>query len=316
MKFQMKCLSWMAWLSLVGMGSASLVSGAELSGSVRVDGSSTVFPISAAVAEEFNRVKGNEDVRVTVAYSGTGGGFKKWCLGETDINDASRPIKDKEKKCATEHGISYLELPVAYDGITLVISQNNDFLESITMAELKKLWEPGSKIKTWNQVRKGWPKEEVKLYGPGPDSGTFDYFTEEVMGKSRESRSDYTASEDDNVLVKGVSASPYALGYFGYAYYIENKNKLKAVKLDKGKGPVAPEDKTIEDGSYPLSRPIFIYVSSKSAAKPQVKAFIDYYLDHAADLSKQVGYTPLAADKYKSSKEKFAEFVKAGKKAE
>lgn len=297
----------------VGAGSAE----AALKGSVRLDGSSTVFPISAAVAEEFNREKDHAGVKVTVAYSGTGGGFKKWCAGETDINNASRKIKDKEAGCAKKNGIAYLEMPVAYDGISVVVSRKNTFINQLTLEQLKELWKPGSPIRKWKQLNAQWPDEEVKLYGPGTDSGTFDYFTEEVVGTSRASRSDYVASEDDNVLVKGVSASPHALGYFGHAYYEENQRSLRAVPLVGGKGKaVAPENATIKDGSYPLSRPVFLYVSSKAVERPEVQAFVEYYLKQVGAIAKQVGYTPLAEEIYRRNRDEFAQFVaKHGKKA-
>lgn len=302
---------WLAFAVLVAL--AQVPAQAALNGTVKIDGSSTVFPISAAVAEEFNRTKDYRNVKVTVAYSGTGGGFKKWCLGETDINDASRKIKDKEKKCAAEHGISYLEIPVAYDGITVVASKKNKFFDSLTMDQLKKLWEPGSKVNKWSQLNPKWPNEEIKLYGPGAESGTFDYFTKAVNGKERASRSDYTASEDDNVLVKGVAASPHALGYFGYAYYVENKNSLKSVSLDDGKGAVAPTNETIENTTYPLARPVFVYVSSKSVQKPEVQAFMRYYIENAGQLSKAAGYTPLSDAAYKKQLKAFNDFVTQSK---
>jgi phosphate transport system substrate-binding protein len=282
---------------------------ADLTGSLRVDGSSTVYPITSAVAEEFNKQPNAKNVKVTVAYSGTGGGFKKWCLGETDINDASRPIKDEEKKCAEEHKISYLEIPVAYDGLSVVTSTKNKFVKSLTLAQLKKIWEPGSTVKSWKDVDPSFPAEDIKLFGAGTDSGTFDYFTEEVNGKARASRSDYTASEDDNVLVKGVAASANSLGYFGFAYYKENEKTLRAIPLDKGKGAVAPSDATIVGGTYPLSRKIYIYVSDRAAARPEVQAFVKYYLQQAADVSHQVGYTPLKADEYKKALQAFEKFT-------
>ncbi|MBD1372789.1 PstS family phosphate ABC transporter substrate-binding protein [Hazenella sp. IB182357] len=274
-----------------------------LSGSVTIDGSSTVYPISQAVAEDF--MKENKDVRVTVGESGTGGGFKKWSNGETDINDASRPIKDEEKTKATESGIEPIEIPVAYDGISIVVNKENDFVDSLTVDELKKIWEPESKVKTWQDVRQEWPAEEIKLYGPGTASGTFDYFTDEIVGEEGKSRTDYTNSEDDNVLVKGVQGDKHSLGYFGYAYYLENKDNLKVVKVDGGKGPIEPTDTTINDGTYaPLSRPIFIYVSNKALEKPEVKAFVQYYLETAKDLVGDVGYVPLKDEEYQASLDK------------
>ncbi|MBO2533084.1 phosphate ABC transporter substrate-binding protein, PhoT family (TC 3.A.1.7.1) [Planifilum fulgidum] len=283
-----------------GQSGRSEGDGEGLSGTVKIDGSSTVFPISQAVAEEF--MAENPKVQVTVSESGTGGGFQKWVAGETDINDASRPIKDEEKKKAAENGIEPIEIPVAYDGITVVVNKDNDFVEELTVDELKKIWEPDSKVKRWSDVRPEWPKEPIKLYGPGTASGTFGYFTEAIVGEEGKSRTDYTASEDDNVLVQGVSGDKYALGYFGYAYYAENKDRLKAVKIDGGDGPVEPTEQTINDGTYsPLSRPVFIYVSSKAMERPEVKEFVKFYIEVAKDLAKEVGYIPLPDADYEES---------------
>ena len=263
-----------------------------LSGKIRIDGSSTVFPITEAVAEEFQKL--HRKVRVTVGISGTGGGFKKFTTGQTDINDASRPIKGKEKDKAAKNGIDYIDLPVAYDGLSVVINPKNDFLDYLTVTELRKIWQPGSTVKNWNDVRPDWPNKPIKLYGPGADSGTFDYFTKKINGKSQASRADYTASEDDNVLVMGVAGDTYSLGYFGYAYYKENQDKLKVVAIDGGDGPIKPSEKTINDGTYkPLSRPIFIYVNNKAAKRPVIKEFVSFYLKNAAVLSKEVGYVQL-----------------------
>ncbi|MFZ5652723.1 MAG: PstS family phosphate ABC transporter substrate-binding protein [Bacillota bacterium] len=269
----------------------------KLAGAVKIDGSSTVFPITEAVAEEFKKVQ--PGVNVTVGISGTGGGFKKFTAGETDISNASRPIKDNEKKMAEEKKIEYIEFPVAYDGISVVVNKQNTWVDKLTVQELKKIWEPGSKVKKWSEVRPGWPDVDIKLYGPGTDSGTFDYFTEAINGKEKACRSDFTPSEDDNVLVQGVSGDKGALGYFGYAYYAENKDKLKVVPIDAGKGPVTPEDKTINDGTYkPLSRPIFIYVSKASLQRPEVREFVKFYLTSAPKLVQQVGYTRLPDNFY------------------
>lgn len=269
----------------------------QLAGKVSVDGSSTVYPITEAMAEEFGKV--HNKVRVTVGISGTGGGFKKFVAGEIDISDASRPIKDSEEAMARTNGIEYIELPVAFDGLTVVVNPRNTFVDKLTVQELKKIWQPGSTVKLWSDVREGWPQETIKLYGPGTDSGTFDYFTEAVNGKEGASRPDYTASEDDNMLVQGVAGDQYALGYFGYAYYVGNKAKLKAVPIDGGKGSVLPSDVTINNGTYqPLSRPIFIYVSKKSAQRPEVKAFVDFYLKNSPKLVKEVGYVPLPQTVY------------------
>lgn len=274
---------------------------ANLSGTIKIDGSSTVFPISEAMAEEFQMA--NPGVQVTVGVSGTGGGFKKFTAGEIDISDASRPIKDAEKETAQKNGIEYIEIPVAYDGISVVVSKENTWVDQLSVEELKKIWEPDSKVKKWSDVREGWPAEEIKLYGPGTDSGTFEYFTEEIVGEAKKQRSDYTASEDDNVLVQGVAGDKNALGYFGYAYYEENADKMKAVPIVNEEGkPVSPTFDTIKDGTYnPLSRPIFIYVSKKSLEKPEVKAFVKFYLENAPEIVKAVKYVPLPDDQYQQS---------------
>ena len=274
---------------------------------IKVDGSSTVFPISEAVAEEFQKYKKNA-VKVTVGISGTGGGFKKFCRGEIDIVDASRPILRKEMDDCKKTGVEYYELPVAYDALTVMVNPKNDWITSMTVADLKKIWEPAAqgKIMKWNQVNPKWPDAPIKLYGAGSDSGTFDYFTEAVVGKAKSSRGDFTASEDDNVLVQGIANDKNALGYFGFAYYTENQKKLKAVAIDGGKGPIMPSAKSIEDGIYnPLGRPIFIYVSKKSATKPEVKEFVEYYLKNAAPLVKEVKYVPLPAKAYNLALEHF-----------
>jgi phosphate transport system substrate-binding protein len=263
-----------------------------------------VYPITEAVAEEFQKAKKNQ-IKVTVGISGTGGGFKKFCRGETDISDASRPILDKEMADCKAAGIEYFELPVAFDAITVVINPKNAFIKQLTIAELKKIWEPGAqgKVTRWNQVNPAWPDAPMKLFGPGADSGTFDYFTEAVVGKAKSSRGDFTASEDDNVLVQGVARDVNALGYFGFAYYVENKDKLKAVPIVNDKGqPVVPSLEAVVKGSYqPLSRPIFIYVNAKSLAKPEVKEFVQFYLQQGAQLSQEVKYVPLPAHAYKTA---------------
>lgn len=279
----------------------------QLSGTVSLDGSSTVFPISEAVAEEFLAVAPR--VRVTVGVSGTGGGFKKFLANEIDINDASRTIKDSEAQEALANGINYLEIPVAFDGLSIVVNPNNDWVDSITVEELELIWQPGSVVDSWNDVRPDWPDAPIRLYGPGTDSGTFDYFTEAINGESGASRPDYTASEDDNVLVQGISGDEYALGFFGFAYYIENQDKLKVVPVDGGNGPVAPSAITINDGTYsPLSRPIFIYLNTASLARPEVRSFVDFYIDNAGALANEVGYIELRADQYQESREKIAAF--------
>ncbi len=265
-----------------------------LSGTVEIDGSSTVFPISEAVAEDF-RLYEQSKVRVNVAISGTGGGFKRFITGETDISNASRVIKDKEINTARENDIEFIEMRVGTDGLSVVVNPKNDFVECLTVEELNKIWASGSDLDNWNQVRPEFPDRPLRLYGPDTDSGTFDYFTEEINGEAQVSRSDYTASADDNVLVQGISGDRNALGYFGYAYYIENSDKLKAVAVDDGNGCVNPGPVAIADGSYtPLSRPLFIYVNVASLADPAVKAFVQYYMEEGAKLTSEVGY--IAAD--------------------
>jgi phosphate transport system substrate-binding protein len=268
---------------------------------VKVDGSSTVFPVTEAVAEDFQKAKKGA-VKVTVGISGTGGGFKKFCRGETDVSNASRPILKSEMEDCKKAGIEYFELPVAFDALTVVINPKNSFIKTLTVAELKKMWEPGAqgKVTRWNQVNPAWPDAPIKLFGPGADSGTFDYFTEAVVGKSKSSRGDFTASEDDNVLVQGVSRDVNGLGYFGYAYYLENKDKLKAVPIVNEKGQaVEPSMEAVVKGTYsPLARPIFIYVNAKAVGKPEVKEFVEYYMKHGAKLAKEVKYVPLPDSAY------------------
>lgn len=277
---------------------------------VTVDGSSTVYPITEAVAEDFQKSKKNK-IQVTVGISGTGGGFKKFCRGEIDISDASRPILEKEMKLCAENGIKYIELPVAFDAMTVAINPKNTWAEKMTVAELKKMWEPAAqaKITRWNQVNPAWPDAPLKLFGPGADSGTFDYFTEAIVGKSKSSRGDFTASEDDNVLVQGVSRDENALGYFGYAYYAENTNKMKAVAIIEkdGKPAVLPSIETVMKGTYqPLARPIFIYVSSKAVEKVEVREFVEYYINNAPALVKEVGYVPLGDADYSLALKNFS----------
>ena len=255
----------------------------SLSGTVEIDGSSTVFPISEAVAEEFNKVHPN--VRVNVGISGTGGGFKRFTVGETDISDASRAIKDSERDAAASNGIEYHELRVGTDGLSVMVSTRNDFLDCLTVGELEMIWDAGSSVKNWNQLRSSFPDRPLRLYGPDTDSGTFDFFTEEINGEAQVSRADYTASTDDNVLVQGISGDRNALGYFGYAYYAENADKLKLVSVDNGDGCVTPTPDTILSGEYrPLTRPLFIYVNKKSLERPEVKAFVEFYMEHGEEL--------------------------------
>lgn len=278
-------------LALASFLAAAPALAAALSGAVRMDGSSTVFPITEAVAEEFQ--KSHPKVRLTVGMSGTGGGLKKFAAGEVDLAAASRPVRVDEAAKAKASGIELMELPIAFDGLTVVVSPQNTFVTALTLAQLKKLWEPGSKVTTWKDLDPSWPAEPIKLYGPGSDSGTFEYFTEHVVGKAKASRHDYTASEDDNVLVSGVSGDRNALGYFGFGYYATNKTKLKAVALDGGQGPVLPDDGSITDRRYPLARPLFIVVSGKALERPEVEAFVRYYLSEGGDLAKSVGFTAL-----------------------
>lgn len=271
--------------------------GGALSGEIKIDGSSTVFPISEAMAEEFMRE--NPGVRVTVGTSGTGGGFKKFMAKETDLSNASRPIKTEESEGAAKNGVEFIEVPVAYDGLSVVVHPKNTWATCLTMAELNKIWAPGSKVNNWSQVRAGFPSEPIKLYGAGTDSGTFDYFTDAVNGKEGASRADYTASEDDNTLVTGVAGDVGAMGYFGYAYYAENKDKLTLVSIDGGDGCVAPSPETINTGTYqPMSRPLFLYVRKDAAERPEVKAFLRYYLKEGRELVKSVGYIPLPDKAY------------------
>lgn len=303
-----KMLFMLAVAALFTVSLAAVPVKAE-TGLVKVDGSSTVYPITEAVAEEIQKeTKGA--IKVTVGISGTGGGFKKFCRNEIDISDASRPILKKEMDLCKEAGVQYIELPVAYDALTVVINPKNDWIKSLTVEELKKMWEPAAQgtVMTWNQVNPAWPNEPLKLFGPGADSGTFDYFTEAIVGKSKSSRGDFTASEDDNVLVQGVSRDKNALGYFGLAYYSENMNKLKAVPIVEkaGKPAVGPSIETVKDGTYqPLARPIFIYVNAKSIERPEVKKFVEFYLQNAPKLVKEVKYVPLPDAAYKLAAENF-----------
>lgn len=264
----------------------------SLKGVVKIDGSSTVYPITEAVAEEFNAAA--PKVRVTVGVSGTGGGFKRFVAGEIDIADASRPIKKSENDMATKAKLDYIELPVAFDGLTIVVNPKNTWCTSLTVEQVKKIYSASGSAKTWKDVDPSWPATQIKVYSPGTDSGTFDYFKEVVVGKDGAIRSDMSVSEDDNVLVRGVTGDEGAIGFFGCAYYFENKDKVRAVAIDGGKGAVMPTVESIEDGSYaPFSRPLFIYVSKASAAKPEVKAFVDFYLKNVGRLAGEVGYVKL-----------------------
>lgn len=305
----------LAVLVLAGCGGGAPAGEEGLSGSVRIDGSSTVYPISEAVAEEFRADSPN--VRVTIGVSGTGGGFKKFARSETDISDASRPIKPTEIEAAKEAGIEFIELPVAYDGLAVVVNPGNDWCDSLTVEELKRLWRPEAQgeIKRWSQVRSGWPDTEIKLFGPGVDSGTYDYFTQAIVGEEGASRGDFTASEDDNVLVQGVASDVNGLGFFGYAYYEENRDKLKLVGIDdevadNGDAPILPSPETVANGTYqPLSRPIFIYVSKASAERPEVNRFVEFYIENASALSREVGYISLPDEAYQLVLKRFQQRV-------
>ncbi len=271
-------------------------------GTISIDGSSTVYPISDAIAKEYRKTPEGGKAQIEVKFSGTSGGFRRFCAGETDISNASRPISLEEMQTCAKAGVAYVELPVAFDALTLVVNPKNDWAQDITLEELKKIWEPAAqgKITNWNQVRASYPDKPLKLYGAGSASGTFDYFNEVTSGKAKASRTDYTASEDDNVLVQGIANDPNALGYFGLAYYEANQTRLKALAVDRGKGAVLPSRKTVEKAQYqPFSRPLFIYVSFKSAQnKAEVRSFVEYYLKKVKDTAPQVGYVPLPDEAY------------------
>jgi phosphate transport system substrate-binding protein len=260
---------------------------------ISIDGSSTVYPVTEAVAEEFT--KESPQIRVVAGFSGTGGGFKKFISGDIAICGASRGIKDSEQEQCEAGEIGYIQLEVAFDGLAVVLNPNNDWCDSMTVDQLKELWRPESAVQKWSDLNPEWPGEEIKLYGPGTDSGTFDYFTEAIVGEGGASRADYTASEDDNMLVTGVQEDPYALGYFGFAYYAENKDKLKLMGVDNGTGPVTPSEATVRDGSYaPLSRPLYIYVRNSALERPEVEKFVRFYLDKSGEMASEVGYVPIS----------------------
>ncbi len=283
----------------------------QLSGDIKIDGSSTVYPVTEAVAEEFRTVHPN--VRVTVGVSGTGGGFKKFARAETDISDASRPIKEKEAILCKENNISYVGLSVAYDGLAVIVNPENDWVDYFTVEELNKIWHPDAQntIMYWDQIREGWPHKELHLFGPGTASGTYDYFAEVICGKKVGTRGDYTASEDDHVLVQGVATDKYGLGFFGLAYYSENKDKLKLVGVDNGNGPIIPSMESVSNGTYtPLARPIFIYVNNSAKEREEVNEFVTFYLENAGDLVADVGYIPMTKEEYNNEQIKFNEFLK------
>ena len=292
--FQRLSLASLALTSaaLIAAGPQDSADLSKLKGAIKVDGSSTVYPITEAVAEEFNKVASK--VRVTVGISGTGGGFKRFSAGEIDIADASRPIKKAESDGAAKSKVEYVELPVAYDGLTIVVNPKNTWCTSLTVDQVKKIYSASGGVKTWKDLDASWPEKPIKVYSPGTDSGTFDYFKEVTVGKDGSIRSDMSVSEDDNVLVRGVSGDENAIGFFGCAYYFENKGKVKSIAIDNGKGAVAPTTETIENGTYaPFSRPLFIYVNKASAEKPEVAAFVDFYLKNTAELAAEVGFVRL-----------------------
>ncbi|MBK9187664.1 MAG: PstS family phosphate ABC transporter substrate-binding protein [Phycisphaerales bacterium] len=291
-----------------GLGITASVAMAQTS-TIRIDGSSTVYPVTEAVVEEFSAASRGK-VKLTIGVSGTGGGFKKFARGEIDISNASRPISTGEMEEAAKNGVEYLELPVCFDALTVVVNTQNDWAKTMTVAELKKIWEPGAQgtITKWNQIRPEWPNEKIDLYGPGTDSGTFDYFTEAVCGKAKASRGDYAASEDDNVLVQGVEGSKFSLGYFGFSYFSAHAKRLTPVAIDNGKGGVLPSNEAVIAGTYnPLSRPLFIYVNKKALQeRPEVKQFVEFYLENVKELAAEVKYTPLPDSAYEAVKSRFA----------
>jgi phosphate transport system substrate-binding protein len=273
----------------------------DLSGTIAIDGSSTVGPYATAAAEQFRG--SNADVRITVGVSGTGGGFERFCRDETDISNASRPIKDEEKQACEAKGVEHVELQVANDALTIVVNKDNDWVDCMTVAQLKQIWDRGSKVQTWSDVDPSWPDERLRLFGAGTDSGTFDYFTDEINGEEGRSRSDYSATEDDNVTVQGVAGDKHALGYFGLSYYDQNKGKLKALAVDGGGGCVEPAVETAQSGEYkPLSRPLFMYVKKESLARPEVEAFLQYVLDNEQAIAERAQFVPLTDEQLQKAK--------------
>ena len=287
--------------TVAGSAQSADVERANLKGTIEIDGSSTVAPVTEAVAEEFRAVA--PKVLVNVGISGSGGGFKRFTVGETDISDASRHINEKEAQTATENGIEYLEFLIGLDGLSVLVNPQNDFVNCMTIEQLNMIWKPESTVQTWKDIDPSWPDRKINLYGPGTDSGTFDYFTEEVNGEAKLSRADYTASEDDNVLVQGISGDRNSLGYFGFAYYASNADKLKLVEVDNGNGCVAPSIDTISDGTYSaLSRPLFIYVNKQRVQeRPELRSFVEFYMENGASLAEEVGYVPLPAERYEEN---------------
>ena len=294
-----------------GESGDSSAGSADLTGEVVVDGSSTVFPIAEAVGEEFQIA--NAAVRVSIGVSGSGGGFKRFCAGEIDISNASRPIRESEIADCEAAGVEFTELSVAWDGLSVIVNPANDFAACLTTDELAAIWGPESAVTTWRDVRSEWPAEEIRLYGPGTDSGTFDYFTETINGESGASRPDFQASENDNILVQGVAGDRFALGYFGYAYYLENRDQLKLLEIDGGGGCVAPSDETIADGTYaPLSRPLFVYVKHSALQRPEVRGYVDFMLENASELVPATGYHALSESDYQAALQAIAEAASAG----
>jgi phosphate transport system substrate-binding protein len=284
--------------------SGGATGGSELSGRIQVDGSSTVGPFTTRAAERFQGE--NSGVQVTVGISGTGGGFERFCAGETDLSDASRPIEDDEKQACEQKGIEFVEFQVANDALTVVVNEENDWATCLTTEQLKQIWEPGSKVKAWNEVDAKFPDEELSLFGPGTDSGTFDYFTDAIVGEEGASRSDYSASENDNVIVQGVSGEKGGLGYFGFSYYEENQDTLNALEVDGGDGCVAPSVESAQDGTYkPLSRPLFVYAKTESFQRPEVKAFVQYLLDNAVQIAEDADFVPLTGEQVQKAKSDF-----------
>ena len=290
----------LALAALLGLGACSTTK--KLEGNIAIDGSSTVYPVTEAVAEEFNAKY--PDVKVSVGFSGTGGGMSKFIAKEIDIADASRKIKSSEADAATAAGIEFLEIKVGFDGLSVLVNPENTWVTSLTVEQLKEMWKPGSTIMNWSDIDPTWPNEKIVFYAPGVDSGTFDYFTEAIVGELDAMRSDYTGSEDDNVLVQGIAGDKYAIGFFGFAYYEENADKLKLVGVDKGAGAVVPSFETIADGTYaPLSRPLYIYVNKASLEREEVLEFVTFYLENAKELVADVGYVPLPDADYEASLE-------------
>ncbi|HAM62339.1 MAG: phosphate ABC transporter substrate-binding protein [Firmicutes bacterium GWF2_51_9] len=290
----------LALAALLGLGACSTTK--KLEGNIAIDGSSTVYPVTEAVAEEFNVTY--PDVKVSVGFSGTGGGMSKFIAKEIDIADASRKIKSSEAEAATAAGIEFLEIKVGFDGLSVLVNPENTWVTSLTVEQLQEMWKPGSTIMNWSDIDPTWPNEKIVFYAPGVDSGTFDYFTEEIVGELDAMRSDYTGSEDDNVLVQGIAGDKYAIGFFGFAYYEENKDKLKVIGVDEGEGAVVPSFETIADGSYsPLSRPLYIYVNKASLEREEVLEFVTFYLENAKELVADVGYVPLPDADYEASLE-------------